>query len=202
MTARSGKRLGQQWRPRACVQGAHSILRWFRRATPAGMHLRARAWHGRNGKQQQNIRFRAHVLGKQNDKNPKSTSAACIMENLAQEDQDAYACQHRMSGGQSASSADTHEAFKPHVTDFAMSMCQVGLRVGRRGGHALCVVGCRAAPAAHHVPRVARHIARVAEVRRAGEHQVRSCVGQAAPVRGVKSRPEHCKEVFWWMITT
>ena len=142
-------------------------------------------------------------MGKQNDKNPKSTSAARVMEKLAQEDQDAYACQHRTSGGQSASSADTPEAFNPHATDFATSICQVGLRVGRRGGHALRVVGCRAAPAAHHVPRVARHIAQVAEVRRAGEHQVRSCVGQAAPARsGVKRRPEHGKEVFWWMITT
>lgn len=140
---------------------------------------------------------------KQNDKNPKSTSVARIMEKLAQDDQDAYACQHRMSGGQSASSADTPEAFNPYATDFAMSICQVGLRVGEHGGPALCVVGCWAAPAAHHVPRVTRHIAQVAEVRRAGEHQVRSCVGQAAPARsGVKRRPEHCKEVFWWMKTT
>ena len=60
-------------------------------------------------------------------KNPKSTCAARIMDNLAQEDQDAYACQHRMPGGQSASSADTPETFNPHATRLTLLRAYVRL---------------------------------------------------------------------------
>ena len=49
-----------------------------------------------------------------------------------------------------------------------------------QAGRAPRVVGRRAAPAAQHVPRVARHVARVAEVRRAGEDHV-ARPAQAAP---------------------
>ena len=38
-TAAAGKRLGQQWLPRACVHAAHSMFLWLSRATPGGMHL-------------------------------------------------------------------------------------------------------------------------------------------------------------------
>lgn len=151
-TAALGKRLGQLWLARACVHAGHSMFLWFSRATCGGMHLAARA-------RALSVHKRVHRVGYHT-----------LIYSRCSEFSEHGAC--RLGGRTGLHS-------RPPIPDAdgvsgKSEACALG-------GPAPRVVGGRAAPASAHRPRVARHIARVAEVRGAGECELSHTWALQAP---------------------